>query len=429
MIQDDEVTGFGLRVKPSGKMPFPIQCRSKQSKSKRFTLGPCAVLTPDQAREKAKETIAAMLPQGLDLARQHKDDRSALSVKDLCEDNLREAGAGNILGRRDNPKRLSTLTIDKVRMSRHILPRLGKKVSPLDVAISSGADVSSQAVPPGHSMTSASLPCVSILLPAYQAAEFIQPTLDSISAQTWKDFEAIVSVDVCSDSTYEICLAHAARDNRFKVVKQESRQGYVGNCNALLGLAQGEFALFAFHDDVLAPSYLEKLSTALRDAPKATMSYSDLELTRTDGNKEHWTFSALQDVSSRTERGLRMLARTRGWWVPNRGMFRMSAARKVQGLKTHAAGEFSTDWPWLFHLSLTGEFVRVAETLCFKYYKPGSLSRSWEFSGVQWFEVTVSCMREVWASELSSEEKLKLARPLMAWLEKNRPRHNLANPK
>ena len=63
-----------------------------------------------------------------DPARQRKEDRSAWKIKDLCEDHLREAEAGHILGKRGNPKQLSTLAIDRDRMSRHVVPRLGKKV-------------------------------------------------------------------------------------------------------------------------------------------------------------------------------------------------------------------------------------------------------------------------------------------------------------
>ena len=70
---------------------------------------------------------------------------------------------------------------------------------------------------------------VAALLPAWQAAAFIQPTLDSLSAQTYGNFQVLVSVDLCDDGTHGICAAHAARDPRFQVWRQEQRQGYVGN--------------------------------------------------------------------------------------------------------------------------------------------------------------------------------------------------------
>lgn len=253
---------------------------------------------------------------------------------------------------------------------------------------------------------------VTALVPAYQAAEFIQQTLDSLSSQTRDNFDVIVSVDLCDDDTHAICLEHGARDPRFRVIRQEQRLGYVGNCNYLLGQAEADYVLFAFHDDILEPAYVEKLCGILDARPDVVMSFSDLLLTTVGGATEQVTYTGLEGVRDRVERGLKMLERPTNWWVPNRGIFRLRQARRIQGLKTHGAGEFSADWPWLFHMSFLGEFARVPETLCHKFYKPGSLSKTWAFSKVQEYEVSAACMREIWISELSTDEKLRLAVPL-----------------
>lgn len=269
---------------------------------------------------------------------------------------------------------------------------------------------------------------VTALVPAYQAAGFIQDTLDSLSAQTYPNFDVIVSVDLCEDETFRICEAHAFRDARFRVVRHDDRLGYVGNCNFLLGQALSDFVLFAFHDDVLAPEYVEKLSAVLERRPEVVMAYSDVLLTTVDGRQETWVYTALEGLVDRVQRGLKMMAMEGMWWVPNRGVFRLSEARRINGLKAHGAGEFSADWPWLFHMSLLGEFTRVPETLCFKYYKPGSLSRSWDFTFSQYFEVGAACMRELWNSALSTDEKLQVAVPLMNGLVAMRERLNQTAP-
>lgn len=253
---------------------------------------------------------------------------------------------------------------------------------------------------------------IEALLPAWQAAAFIQPTLDLLSAQTFGDFRVLVSVDQCDDETHAICQAHAERDERFRVVLQARRLGYAGNCNFLLGAADAEYVLFAFHDDLLAPTCLEALAAALEVRPQAVLSYCDVDLTHVDGTREHWVYTALEGAASRLERGRRVLMGLGQWWAPNRGLFRLAPARTIGGIKTHGAGEFSADWPWLFRLSLLGEFVRVPQTLCLKFYKPGSLSRSWAFSPAEYFEVDAALMRELWDSELTSQEKLQLAVPL-----------------
>lgn len=263
---------------------------------------------------------------------------------------------------------------------------------------------------------------VAALLPAWNSAGFIQRTLDSLSAQTWPAFQVIVSVDLCDDDTLAVCEAHAARDARFRVLRQDRRLGYVGNCNALLEAASTDYALFAFHDDTVAPTYVERLARVLEARPEVVMSFSDLLLTHLSGREQHCSLTALEGLKDRLQRGGRMLGQTRNWWVPNRGMFRLDAARAIGGLKAHAAGEFSADLPWLFHMSLLGEFARVPETLCFKNYMPGSLTRTWAFSPRQRYEVLAACLRELWNTSLTTHEKARLASNVTLWLAEHPPR-------
>lgn len=260
---------------------------------------------------------------------------------------------------------------------------------------------------------------VTALVPAYQAAGFIQPTLDSLSAQTHAALQVVISVDACDDDTFDLCQQHARRDPRFRVIQQTERLGWVGNSNFLLRQTPTDYALFAFHDDILAHTYIEKLAQALDRHPQAVVAYSDVLLTDAKGQQEYWTYDALEGQTLAVNRGARVMERRGKWWVPNRGVFRVAMAHQVRGLKTHDAGEFSADWPWIFHLALIGEFVRVPELLCHKFYKPGSLSRSWAFSSRQNYEAHAACMRELWNSPLGTREKLLLAGPLMQWLHQN----------
>ncbi len=257
---------------------------------------------------------------------------------------------------------------------------------------------------------------VAALLPAWQSADFIQDTLDSLSAQTYDNFQVIVSVDFCEDDTYAICIAHAEHDSRFRVIKQTNRLGYSGNCSFLLEEADSDYVMFAFHDDTVTPDYITSLAAVLDARPEVIVSYSDVLFTDLDGQQYHWVFSALEGEHVRLKRGAKMLLPIDKWWVPNRGLFRLNEVRQINGVKTHGAGDFSPDWPWLFHMSLIGEFARVPKTLCYKNCKPGSITLDWARSRREFYEVRASCMRELWNSELSSEEKSILAGPLANWL-------------
>jgi glycosyltransferase involved in cell wall biosynthesis len=254
---------------------------------------------------------------------------------------------------------------------------------------------------------------VTALVPAVESVGLIQETLDSLSEQTYPRFDVLISVDVCDDGTYETCVAHSKRDSRFRVIRQRGeRLGYSRNCNFLMDQADADYVMLAFHDDLLMPAFVEKLCRVLDERPEVILAFPDTYLTNPDGSEEHWEFTAMEGLETPLRRGLLMQRRPHLWWAPNRGMFRLKHARAIGGIKPHRAGEFSVDFPWLFHMSLLGEFARVPETLVHKRYQPNSLSRLWEFNTRQWLEVTASCMRELWNADIPTEDKLLIGRRL-----------------
>jgi glycosyltransferase involved in cell wall biosynthesis len=254
---------------------------------------------------------------------------------------------------------------------------------------------------------------VTALVPAYQSAEFIQKTLDSLSLQTQDDFNIIISVDLCEDETYGICLQHASQDPRFQVIKQNERLGYVGNCNFLLDQTDSEYVLFAFHDDILEGSYVEKLCEVLDKKPNVIMAFSDILLTPYEGKTTTIKYRVLNGIKSNVMRGMIMLSQKGNWWIPNRGVFRLEKIKGINGYKRHSSGEYSCDWPWLFHMSLLGQFHAIPESLCHKFYKKNSLSRLWGSTPKQWHDVSVSCLRELWASPILLYKKVFLSLPLL----------------
>lgn len=183
----------------------------------------------------------------------------------------------------------------------------------------------------------------------------------------------------------------------------------MGNVNALLGEARGaDYLLFAFQDDLPEPGYVERCVAALEADPDAVLAFSDIRLIRQDGTAEERTYTRLEGVTDRIERARRIARLEGSWWIPNRGVFRASAAREIGGLRRHAAGEFSADWPWLLEMSLLGGFVRIPERLVTKFYLPDSLSRSWRFGARQWAAVTASAMTAVSRRRLPARDQVRL---------------------
>jgi glycosyltransferase involved in cell wall biosynthesis len=119
---------------------------------------------------------------------------------------------------------------------------------------------------------------VTVCIPAFQAEAFIDRTLRCARAQTYQDLRIDVSVDRSTDRTEEICRGHAGEDPRVRVTAHAEPLGWVGNVNHLLDAATGELAFVYFHDDVIEPTYVERLAGALADEPHAASAHCTVVL-------------------------------------------------------------------------------------------------------------------------------------------------------
>lgn len=251
-------------------------------------------------------------------------------------------------------------------------------------------------------------PLVTALVPTYNGAAFIMRTLESLAAQTWPHLEILIGDDCSTDDTLEVVRRFAADHPNTRVLQRDANLGWLRNSNDLMANARGELMFFAFHDDVVAPTYVEKLATALAGNDRAVLAFSDMEVHELDGHLELHVFDELEGLDSATARGRVMVRRPGYWWVPNRGLFRASGFAAVGGIHPNEQGEYSADWTWLLGLSLVGEFVRVPEVLCTKYYTKGSLSKRWPHDAAQRLALQRSGLAEIGRSRLTPLQKLLL---------------------
>jgi glycosyltransferase involved in cell wall biosynthesis len=106
-------------------------------------------------------------------------------------------------------------------------------------------------------------PLVSILIPAYNAEEWIAYTLQSATAQTWQRKEIIVIDDGSTDRTAEIARRFASKE---VAVVSTANQGLSGAVNHAYRLCQGDYIQELDADDLLAPDKIERQLGALREA-------------------------------------------------------------------------------------------------------------------------------------------------------------------
>jgi len=100
---------------------------------------------------------------------------------------------------------------------------------------------------------------VSICIPTYNGAEFLDACLESASAQTHREVEILVVDDCSADETVAVAERHAQQDPRIIVSRNARNLGLVGNWNRSIELARGEWVKFLFQDDLLHPHCVQLL--------------------------------------------------------------------------------------------------------------------------------------------------------------------------
>ncbi len=102
-----------------------------------------------------------------------------------------------------------------------------------------------------------SVPKLSIIMPIYNVAPYLDEALDSAENQTYKDLEIICVNDGSTDNSLEILEKHAEKDSRIRIISREN-QGVSEARNVGLRASTGEYIYFCDSDDVMAPYAMEK---------------------------------------------------------------------------------------------------------------------------------------------------------------------------
>ncbi len=125
---------------------------------------------------------------------------------------------------------------------------------------------------------------LSIVIPARNAAETLAQTLDSLLAQTRRDWEAIVVDDGSTDSTLQVAQAYAARDGRFRLLADgRPSEGASAARNRGIGDATGRWLLCLDSDDWIEPTFVVRMVGALEAHPGAKVAYCGGRYASMDG--------------------------------------------------------------------------------------------------------------------------------------------------
>lgn len=116
------------------------------------------------------------------------------------------------------------------------------------------------------------MPKVTVGLPVYNGADYVGGAIGSVLAQTFDDFELLILDNASTDRTEAICRAFAAADPRVRYERRPDNVGAAGNYNGCVERARGRYLQWLCHDDLVAPTFLERTVAVLDGRPDVALA-------------------------------------------------------------------------------------------------------------------------------------------------------------
>jgi glycosyltransferase involved in cell wall biosynthesis len=213
---------------------------------------------------------------------------------------------------------------------------------------------------------------VSIGVPVFRGAQFVQETLHAIRAQTHREIDVLISIDGGDEGSATACEPFVRADSRFRMVVHENRLGWADNISYLMSQNRGDFWYFNQQDDLVTTDYIDALLEHALANTSAAVTYCDIQAF---GNYEA---KIVQNSLLGT-----------GWVrevyllidhmpaVALRGLTRAKALRQAAGIRRNEIECFAADTTWLASVARAGELHRVPRVLYYKRYHEHNVHTKW----------------------------------------------------
>lgn len=214
-------------------------------------------------------------------------------------------------------------------------------------------------------------PLVSIGLPVFNGARFLSQAIDSILAQSFTDFELVISDNGSTDETPDICQRYTAADPRVRYFRLNQNMGAAFNYNRVFGLSRGTYFRWAAHDDIISPHFLQVcldvLGSHIQIADSPAIVYPRSAWIDENGNVIHLDRCPMHiTASSALRRGLHAVNHMSNG-NPIFGLIPRETLRKTRLIDSF----ITSDYVLIFELALSGDIVRVDEVLFHRRFHSG----------------------------------------------------------
>jgi glycosyltransferase involved in cell wall biosynthesis len=225
------------------------------------------------------------------------------------------------------------------------------------------------------------MPKLSIGIPVFNGQAFLPELLESLLAQTFRDFEILICDNASSDRTPQICCEYQRRDSRIHYVRNQRNLGAIANFNRVFELSTAPLFKWAAHDDLYHKTYLDVCVRLLEDNPDIILAHTGtafidemseiLPFDHETGSfidpntgTRYWAdVPSIGDAPAATSRFWQVLMRAR-WGTHMFGVVRRPILQQTSLLPNFAG----SDRAMLAELALLGRFHCADEPLFFKRF-------------------------------------------------------------
>ncbi len=252
------------------------------------------------------------------------------------------------------------------------------------------------------------MPAVSVVMACYNSIQTINSAVDSILAQTMRDFEFIIIDDGSTDNTLD-CLAEY-KDPRLQIIKSDGNQGLTRRLNEGLGLARADIFARMDADDISHVDRLARQLELLKSNAEVHGVFSQAEIIDTDGNV---TGISRTDFGGRSP--LQYLQDCGNVLIHSTAMVRKNLITQLGGYDDQLRTRQDYDL-WLRCLETGSQFIVLSEPLLKLRVHSGSISsqgrQNWQLNTVV---AARSMLRTNGSPDIPSiDELMRVARQLTA---------------
>lgn len=258
-------------------------------------------------------------------------------------------------------------------------------------------------------------PKISIGLPVYNAERFLRESLESILAQTFGDFELVISDNASTDSTHEICAEYARTDRRIRLHRNARNLGAADNFNRVFRLSRAEYFKWAAYDDVCSPRLLERCLEVLEIEPRIALCYPKTVLIDENGEEINKYDDRLHIPYDRPHERLRHFFNKVNLANAVFGVIRSSVLRDTMLLGKF----FGADYVLLMEICLRGRFHELQEHLFMRRDHERNSRRLPRKEIAVWWDSSRKSVYTFIQSKLVSEQFTAINRTSLGWYEKS----------